>query len=149
MVYLLDVNVIVALFDPAHLHHEAAHEWFGGLKHAAWAACPLSVNGAVRVLWRLRGGELMLAEILDAFREFLALPGSEFWTADPLIANASLFHAAKLQGPGQLTDALLLGLAVQHGGRLVTFDRALAGTFWKAVEGARPDSVCLLSVTNP
>jgi uncharacterized protein len=27
-VALLDVNVLVALFDPDHVHHEAAHRWF-------------------------------------------------------------------------------------------------------------------------
>lgn len=27
-VALLDVNVLVALFDPDHVQHEAAHEWF-------------------------------------------------------------------------------------------------------------------------
>mgnify|MGYP001609910323 CR=1 FL=1 len=26
---LLDVNVLVALFDPAHPNHEDAHRWFG------------------------------------------------------------------------------------------------------------------------
>jgi predicted nucleic acid-binding protein len=28
VVALLDVNVLVALFDPVHTHHEAAHQWF-------------------------------------------------------------------------------------------------------------------------
>src|ERR1019366_12587 len=28
VIALLDVNVLVALFDPAHVHHEAAHAWF-------------------------------------------------------------------------------------------------------------------------
>ena len=27
-VALLDVNVLVALFDPDHVHHELAHDWF-------------------------------------------------------------------------------------------------------------------------
>ena len=27
--YLLDVNVLVALFDPAHPNHDDAHAWFG------------------------------------------------------------------------------------------------------------------------
>ena len=35
--HLLDVNVLVALFDPAHIHHEAAHEWFGTAGPAGWA----------------------------------------------------------------------------------------------------------------
>ena len=27
---LLDVNVLIALFDPDHVHHEIAHDWFRG-----------------------------------------------------------------------------------------------------------------------
>jgi uncharacterized protein len=26
---LLDVNVLIALFDPSHPQHEPAHQWFG------------------------------------------------------------------------------------------------------------------------
>jgi hypothetical protein len=26
--YLLDINVLLALSDPLHIHHEAAHQWF-------------------------------------------------------------------------------------------------------------------------
>lgn len=25
---LLDVNVLIALFDADHIHHERAHDWF-------------------------------------------------------------------------------------------------------------------------
>ncbi len=25
---LLDVNLLVALFDPDHVHHDIAHDWF-------------------------------------------------------------------------------------------------------------------------
>jgi predicted nucleic acid-binding protein len=28
MAYLLDVNVLIALIDPAHVQHDVAHEWF-------------------------------------------------------------------------------------------------------------------------
>jgi predicted nucleic acid-binding protein len=27
---LLDVNVLIALVDPRHVHHELAHRWFAG-----------------------------------------------------------------------------------------------------------------------
>ena len=50
MIALLDVNVLVALFDPAHLHHEAAHVWFGRNRSRRWATCPLTENALVRVL---------------------------------------------------------------------------------------------------
>jgi predicted nucleic acid-binding protein len=50
VVTLLDVNVLVALFDPVHVHHEAAHKWFGQNRKSGWATCPLTENGMVRVL---------------------------------------------------------------------------------------------------
>ena len=28
-VALLDVNVLIAIFDLGHIHHEEAHDWFG------------------------------------------------------------------------------------------------------------------------
>jgi len=49
MVALLDVNVLVALFDPAHLHYEAAHAWFGANRKNRWATCAPTENAFVRV----------------------------------------------------------------------------------------------------
>ena len=48
--YLLDVNVLIALVDPAHVQHDAAHEWFARQGHKAWATCPLTENGLVRIV---------------------------------------------------------------------------------------------------
>ena len=50
MVALLDVNVLIALFDPAHIHHETAHNWFGLNRRYRWATRPLTENAFVRVL---------------------------------------------------------------------------------------------------
>ncbi len=50
MTYLLDINVLVALFDSAHVHHEAAHRWFASVGNASWATCPITENGFVRVV---------------------------------------------------------------------------------------------------
>src|SRR5205807_1947335 len=49
-VALLDVNVLVALFDPDHVHHEPAHRWFAEQRGTGWATCPLTENGLLRVL---------------------------------------------------------------------------------------------------
>ena len=27
-VFLLDVNMLIALIDPAHVHHDLVHSWF-------------------------------------------------------------------------------------------------------------------------
>jgi hypothetical protein len=34
--FLLDVDVLIALIDRAHVHHDAAHAWFAGL---FWMPC--------------------------------------------------------------------------------------------------------------
>jgi len=47
---LPDVNVLLALIDPAHQHHEAASQWFASASGRGWATCPLTENGFVRIL---------------------------------------------------------------------------------------------------
>jgi predicted nucleic acid-binding protein len=47
---LLDVNVLVALFDPDHVHHEIAHDWFAEEGRDGWSTCPLTEAGFIRVL---------------------------------------------------------------------------------------------------
>ena len=48
-VALLDVNVLVALFDPAHPNHDDAHQWFAANRKRGWASCPLAVHHGGRL----------------------------------------------------------------------------------------------------
>ena len=78
--YLLDVNVLIALIDPAHVQHDAAHHWFAETGSASWATCPLTENGLLRIVGHPRypnapGTPAMIAAILQALR---ALPGHRF-----------------------------------------------------------------------
>ncbi|HEV2097412.1 MAG TPA: hypothetical protein VGR45_00645 [Stellaceae bacterium] len=50
MTFLLDVNLLIALIDPAHVGHDPAHHWFGATGAASWASCPLTENGVIRIL---------------------------------------------------------------------------------------------------
>lgn len=50
MAFLLDVNVLIALFDPAHIHHGSAHNWFAEIGQSAWATCPVTENGVIRIV---------------------------------------------------------------------------------------------------
>ena len=47
---LLDVNVLVALFNPDHIHHDTAHDWFAENHTDGWATCPITEQGVVRIL---------------------------------------------------------------------------------------------------
>jgi len=137
---LLDVNVLVALCDPDHLHHDLAHDWFTEDGARGWATCPLTQNGFIRVISNPAYG-------LDGFRPdavaailatFSKSKHHAFWSDDLSLANTDLFDLSQAAGHRQLTDIYLLGLAVRLNGRLATFDRTIP---YKAVKGATPHTL--------
>ena len=125
--FLLDVNVLIALADPAHVQHDAAHEWFARQGHRAWASCPLTENGLLRIVGHARypnspGSPAAVASLITALR---ALPGHAFWPDDISRLDAERIDASRLLSSGQVTDSYLLALACAHGGQLASFDRRL------------------------
>ena len=143
MTGLLDVNVLVALFDPSHVHHEKAHAWFGQEGGTGWASCPITENGFVRVISNPKygGRRTTVGDAIHRLRVFRQAGRHAFWPDGFSILDPTLFDASRLSGHRQLTDAYLLGLAVRNDGRLVTFDRSIPT---EAVVGARPDHLVLL-----
>ena len=137
-VALLDVNVLVALFDPDHLHHDAAHRWFAAHRHAGWATCPLTENGLVRVLSQIAytPAPEPPARIVDRLRAFCGSGGHVFWPETVTLRDPRLFVKALPISARQVTDVYLLALARRRGGRLATFDRSIP---LGAVVGARPE----------
>jgi toxin-antitoxin system PIN domain toxin len=126
-VALLDVNVLVALFDPDHAHHEPAHRWFADQRLIGWATCPLTENGLLRVLSHPaypRAAERP-EPVLDRLRTFCGSGGHQFWPDEVSLRDAGLFAAGAPLGHRQVTDLYLLGLAVRRKGCLGTFDRAI------------------------
>ena len=126
MTFLLDVNVLIALSEPEHVFHEAAHLWFEAEGGRAWATCPLTENGFVRIVGNPRylntpGGPSAAAENLRAMRDH---PGHVFWP-DSVSLFDPLVDLAKITAPGQVTDAYLLALAVRREGFLATLDRRI------------------------
>lgn len=137
MVGLLDVNVLVALIVPEHEHHDAALTWYStdAVQHG-WASCTVTELGVIRVCAQLPGGSWAPARTADQLL-LLTADGRhhEFWP--DAVSPAVMPEVRLAQSAKQLTDRYLLGLARRHGGRLITFDRALA-----RVGG--DDVVCLL-----
>ena len=126
--YLLDVNVLVALIDPAHVQHDRAHDWFAAQGRHAWATCPLTENGVLRMVGNARypnspGNPAAVAELMADLR---ALPGHEFWPDDITLFDPQRIDGARLLDSGQVTYTYLLALALAHGGQFATFSRHLA-----------------------
>jgi uncharacterized protein len=140
---LLDVNVLVALFDPAHIHHDPAHRWLGRNRKLGWATCPITINGCIRVLSNpaYPTVEATPAEVAGRLRGFRATKDHHFWEDSVSLADESLFRPSMIGGHQKITDAYLLGLAVRNHGRLATFDRSIPS---KAVLGAGPANLALI-----
>lgn len=120
--HLLDVNVVIALIDPLHLHHERAHRWFAGRGDSAWHTCPTVQNGVVRVVSNPRYPNTQPAPIvLASLASLVARPGHVFLPDSVSLLDGSV-HTERLLASSQVTDTYLLHLAASHDAQLATFD---------------------------
>lgn len=123
--YLLDINLLLALSDPMHVHHESAHIWFAETGQRAWATCPLTENGFIRIAshpnYPNRPGDV--PAVLAIFRRLCEAPGHRFWSEDVNILQ--ILEPAAIITHAQITDVYLLGLAVHKSGKLATLDRRI------------------------
>lgn len=127
-VALLDVNILVALFDPDHVHHDLAHDWFADQRAGGWATCPMTEAGFVRVVSnpKYQPNAPRPAAAVAQLRTFCASGHHHFWPDAVSLRDERLFALGAVRGHGQVTDAYLLGLATRMDGSLVTFDRSIA-----------------------
>jgi len=144
MVALLDVNVLIALFDPAHVHHEAAHTWFGTNRKHRWATCPLTENAFVRVLSNplYPGQPTSIGDAVLRLRSFCSAREHVFWPDSASIRQSGQFRWNHVQGHRQLTDVYLLALAISHQARLATFDSTIS---LRAIESAREENLATIT----
>ncbi len=123
---LLDVNVLVALLDAAHLHHSTARQWLTEHEADGWASCPLTQNGTVRILSTASyPNSIATSEATTRLSGACSNVRHEFWADDVSILDVTRVRQDRIHGPRQITDLYLLALAVAHGGRLVTLDTAI------------------------
>ncbi len=125
--FLLDVNVLIALIDPGHVKHDLAHEWFALTGKAAWATCPITENGVIRIAGNSRYINSVgnPGEVADMLQRMRGLPGHRFWPDDITLLDERYFYRDRLLASAHLTDSYLLALASAHNGKLATLDRRL------------------------
>ena len=121
--YLLDVNTLIAILDEDHTHHVAATKWFSTVDR--WALCPFTEAGFLRHMTRAVTGGLSVDEATKLLTHLTSEPGFSY---QPIPTGWQTLAAPFLQrvfGHNQITDAFLLGLAIEAGLILATFDRAI------------------------
>ncbi len=131
---LLDVNVLIALLDAAHQHHQMARRWMEANIDQGWASCPITQNGCLRTMsQRTYPGGQPLAVLQELLHEATNTSWHAFWPDAISVLSPALLDWKHILGSRQLTDAYLLALAVHNGGQFVTMDRGITP---RAVAGA-------------
>ena len=140
---LPDVNVLIALLDGSHIHHDLVTTWLSRNLRSGWASCPVTQNGCIRILSQPGyPNSVPAAQVAERLAEATQHSSHVFW-ADSI----SLLHPGRLMwdqilSSRHVTDAYLLALAVDQGGRFVTLDRGIPVG---AVGGASPKHLVVLS----
>jgi len=134
--YLLDVNILIALLDPIHEHHPKVTDWFLAHQLDGWATCPLTENGFIRIFGHRNypegpGSTLVARSLL---RELCLQPGYLFWEDTLSLCDAKRYD--RLPASKQLTDYYLLALADVNQGSLATLDRRIDPSLLSGGEAA-------------
>jgi uncharacterized protein len=125
VIALPDVNVLVAIAWPSHVHHAEALAWFEATADAGWATSPVTETGFVRMCMNPavvgRGTSAEVA--IEMLHELRRVGAHTFWTDATSAADLAPI-GRRLQGYRQVTDAHLVHMAESNGGTLATFDKA-------------------------
>ena len=139
---LLDVNVLIALLDSDHASHDSAIKWFTKNAREGWASSPITQNGCIRIMSNPGyPNPLPIQAVIERLAEACQQDIHEFWPDEVSLLDPHVVNTTRIHGPRQLTDIYLLALAVQHDGRLVTFESGIPLT---AVRRATPQKLLIL-----
>lgn len=147
---LLNLNVLIALLDAEHLHHEAARVWSRENIQHGWATWPITQNGCLRIMAQPSYSNGIPASLVaERLREATATDHHHFWSDNVSRLETSTVDGRRIIGPEQITDVYLLAVAEEHQGRFVTFDARIAPD---TVRGGDRKFLCDLSMcpaSNP
>ena len=127
--HLLDVNVLIALMDPAHEFHPLAAAWFKANRAGGWATCPSTESGFIRILSNPKYPNVTLSPS-EAGNLLVSLVAANsathhWWPESASLRDRSMFDLTALTGSRQITDTWLLAVAVANDGKLATCDQRL------------------------
>jgi toxin-antitoxin system PIN domain toxin len=125
--YLLDTNMLIALFWPSHEQHDLAVKWFTRQRGKGWATCPMTQAGFVRIVSNpaFSRDAVQPREAIQILSANTAAKDHTFWPDELTLSEASAFAGVRLIGHQQVTDSYLLGLAIRRGGVLATLDKRI------------------------
>ena len=139
----LDVNILIALLDGSHLHHGRVTDWLSSHIDEGWASSPITQNGCIRILSQPGyANPVPAAQVAKRLAEATQHPSHAFWADSISLLNPGHLIWERILSSRHVTDAYLLALAVQQGGRFVTLDRGIP---LDAVGGALTEHLAVIS----
>lgn len=123
-VYLLDVNVLIALAWPQHIHHRRSRQWWRGID--GWATTPFTEAAFLRLSMNpvVAGRTVSMVEVLAGLARIRAAPRHQFLADDSSLSESQV-DLARVATSRQVTDAHLVNLAANKGLVLATLDRGI------------------------
>lgn len=127
MTALLDVNLLVSLAWPNHVHHRASVSWFRARAGQPWATTSFTESGFVRVSSNAVAIATAVSpsEAVAMLRRLRALPGHRFLLDDIGLVFGEHFDPTRLRDHRHVTDAHLLAVARRYGAQLATLDAGI------------------------
>lgn len=127
MIYLLDVNALVALGFLNHEFHGRMAAWIRAKNYPELASCSISELGFLRVLAQAPAYGFTVAQ---ARTLLLRLKQARRCPLSFLPDEHDVSHLPGwVKAPKQITDSHLAELARAHGAVLATFDESIAGSY--------------------
>lgn len=128
-VALLDVNVLLALLWSHHADHARVVRWHEEWAPKKWAVCSFSESGFLRLSLNpaFVAGHAPIGTLLEILRRLREEPGYQRLETvpDPTDQRFSTLWD-KVRGYRQVTDAMLLTMAITADIRVATMDKGMS-----------------------
>lgn len=128
---LLDVNVLVALFDDKHQYSLLTNQWLTAFVSQGnrWATCPITQNGCLRILSTpTYPNHFPIHDIKQKLQKATSHSSHIFWEDNISLLDDDLINWTNIQGNKQLTDIYLMALSHHHQSSFTTLDKRMQTT---------------------
>lgn len=130
----MDVNVLIGLVNPKHVHHQIVKKWFSNIGADTWVTCPITELGFVRIVSNPSfeseyDRPIQASNYLDLLKK--RFDNHEFWADTISLTEENIIDVPCIISWKHLTDAYLLGIAYKNNGKLVTLDRGISTNWLK------------------
>ncbi len=128
MRFMPDINTLIAIAWPNHVHHRYARRWFLSNASAGWATCAFVQTGFLRISMNsgVVGREVSFREADTLLRRYTADPHHTLWNSLSSPHRWPDWLTARIQGHRQVSDAVLVDAVVRNDGMLMTLDAGIS-----------------------